>query len=323
MKMILAGMLACASWLALAAPAGLAHAQALAEQRDTVNTGTVGIMTGRVAGTSIQLGSDLAILLDDGYVLRVLPIVGKGDVRSFEDLLLLKGVDIAIVQADVLDFYQRSQVFPGIDLSERVQYITRMADEEVHVLSRDTIASVDDLAGRKVNFGPSRSGTFMTASVVFDALGVEVETTSEDQQVALDQLKRGEIDAMVIVSGAPTGEIKEQGAESGLHLLPVDPVRVGGSYLAAELSDQDYPTMIAAGSSVPTVSVPSVMAVYNWNDGHPRRQKVTKFVELFFANFAALQEEPFHKKWRKVDLGAEVPGWQRFEAARQLASHNN
>lgn len=58
---------------------------------------------------------DLASVLDDGYDLLALPIAGKGSVHAIEDLLLLRGVDLALIQADVFDYQRRANLFPDID----------------------------------------------------------------------------------------------------------------------------------------------------------------------------------------------------------------
>ena len=85
----------------------------LPQQRDLVNQATVGIISGGVTGTYVRIAADLADAFDQGYDLRV-PLIGKGSVRNIEDLLLLRGIDIAIVQSDVLDFYKRTDLYPGI-----------------------------------------------------------------------------------------------------------------------------------------------------------------------------------------------------------------
>ena len=93
----------------------VARAADIAAQRDLVNGGVVGLISGGVTGTYVRIAADLANALDDGYELRVLPIIGKGSVRNIEDLLLLRGIDVAIVQSDVLDFYKRAELVPNIE----------------------------------------------------------------------------------------------------------------------------------------------------------------------------------------------------------------
>lgn len=297
-----------------------AYSQDIWTQRDSVNAGTVGIISGGVTGTYVRIASDLSNALDDGYEHRVLAILGKGSIRNMEDLLLLRGIDIAIVQSDVLDFYRTSEIYPNIDSS--VRYVTKLYNEEVHLLARSDIADVGGLQGRKVNFGTQGSGTFMTASIIFEALDVDVEVTTNPEPIALEKLRSGEIDALVFVGGKPLNLVLEAAQDDNLALLEVPPDRVGGAYLPAKFNAQDYPGLVEEGAEVPTVAVAAVMAAYNWPRDHKRYQKVERFVKLFFSSFGTLLKPPYHPKWREVDLRTEVPGWQRFGPAQDWLAAN-
>ena len=44
--------------------------------------------------------------------LRVLPVVGKGSLQNVTDILFLRGIDIGIVQSDVLTYARRSSCIP-------------------------------------------------------------------------------------------------------------------------------------------------------------------------------------------------------------------
>jgi TRAP transporter TAXI family solute receptor len=294
-----------------------AQAADLAAQRDLVNGGVVGVISGGVTGTYIRIAADLANALDDGYELRVLPIIGKGSVRNIEDLLLLRGVDVAIVQSDVLDYYKRAGLVPNID--QKIHYIAKLYNEEVHVLAKAEHRSIDDLAGKRVNFGTEGSGTFMTAGIIFDDLGIDVEVTSFPEPIALERLRAGEIDALVFVGGKPLKLIEEVNRQEGLHLLAIPPARIKAAYIPSELTAEAYPGLIDPGSPVQTVAVTAVLAAYNWPEGHPRRGKLTRFIERFFANFDRLLEPPYHPKWQEIDLRAQVPGWQRIAPAANVA----
>jgi uncharacterized protein len=295
----------------------VAQAADVATQRELVNEGTVGIISGGVTGTYIRIAADLADALDDGYELRVLPIVGKGSVRNIEDLLLLRGIDIAIVQSDVLDFYKRANLVPNIEA--RIRYIAKLYNEEVHILAKSEYRTIDDLAGKRVNFGTEGSGTFMTAGIIFDDLGIDVEITTYPEPIALERLRAGEIDALVFVGGKPLKLIEDVNRQEGLHLLAIPPERIEAAYLPSKLTADAYPDLIDPEAPVQTVAVGAVLAAYNWRPDHPRARKVNRFIERLFAQFDRLQQPPFHPKWREVDLSAQVPGWQRTAVAEKLA----
>jgi hypothetical protein len=67
-----------------------------------------------------------------------------------------------------------------------------------------------------------------------------------------------------------------------------------------------------------TVSVPQVLAVFNWQKGTDRYRKVQRFVEAFFTKFEQFQMPPRHPKWRDVNLAATVPGWTRWSVAEEM-----
>lgn len=288
-------------------------------QRSLVNRGSVGIIAGSITGTDLRLAADLATAFNDGYEVRVLPIVGEGSVRNIEDLLYLKGIDIAIVQSDVLDFYQKSGAVE--DIEERINYIAKLHDEEVHVLAHKDIRSVDELAGRFVNLGREGSGTFLTGSLIFDELGINIEARADPQQVAMSKLREGRITALVFVDGAPINLVEGIGPDEPFRLLSIPSERITGAYLPAELTSAMYPNLIDGGA-IETVAIGEVLAAYNFEPGHERRNKMSRFIDRFFAQFEKLRQSPYHEKWRAIDLTTEVPNWNRLPAAEKWLSAN-
>src|SRR5690606_12978902 len=268
-----------AFWLG-GAGAAPGHADDSDAARHRATGGVFGLISGGVTATYGRIAADLADALDEGYEMRILPIIGKGSVRNIEDLLLLRGIDVAIVQSDVLDFYKRAELVP--DIESKIHYVTRLYDEEVHVLARAEIATVDDLAGKRVNFGTEGSGTFMTAGIVFEDLGLEVDIQSHPEPIALERLRAGDIDALVFVGGKPLKLIEEVGRDDGLHLLAITPERIKAAYVPSELTADVYPNLIEPGDTVQTVAVSAVLAAYNWAPDHPRRRKLTRFIERFY-----------------------------------------
>ncbi|WP_236024648.1 TAXI family TRAP transporter solute-binding subunit [Arenibaculum pallidiluteum] len=299
--------------LGLAGPASL-PARAADQPSDRVNAGTVGIVSGGVEGTYVRIAADLAAVLDDGDRLRILPVLGKGSVQNLGDILHLRGIDIGIVQSDVLAYARRENLFPN--LANRVRYVTKLYNEEFHVLARPEIAGIEDLAGRKVNMDVRSSGTAMTASLVFGALKIAVEPTNFDQSLALEKLRRGEIAALAYVAGKPARLFRDVRPEEGLHFLAIPPTpELLQDYLPSQLSHREYEGLIAPDAPVDTVAVGAVMAVYNWERNSERYRKVARFVEAFFSRFDEFLKPPRHPKWAEVNLAATVPGWTPFEPA--------
>ena len=88
-------------------------------------------------------------------------------------------------------------------------------------------------------------------------------------------------------------------------------------YLPATLTSKDYPNLILEGETVETIAVPSVLAAYNWAPNTERYRKLTLFVDAFFTKFPALQNPPFHPKWKEVSLPAPLADWTRLPFAQQ------
>lgn len=278
-------------------------------------TSVLGIISGGLSGTYIRIANDVAAVFAEKVPeFRVLPIVGRGSLQNVSDILNVRDVDIGIVQSDVLSFLRQRPNLAG--LTSNIAYLAKLYDEEVHILGRQEIASAADLAGKRVAVDGRGSGTALTAAVLFDALGIAPTLVNDDPETALSKLKRGELDALIYVTGKPARLFADAGA--GLHFLPVPltPALLQ-TYLPTRLTHTDYPALVTEDDPVETVAVGAVMAVYNWPPGTERNTRVTRFTEAFFDHLSDLQAPGRHPKWRQVSLTAQVPGWNRFRAAQQ------
>src|SRR5262249_45040228 len=141
--------------------------------RERRNAWTVGVAGGQLSGTYMTLADELAQVLDDGDNLRVVPIVTYGAASNLDDLLYLRQVDVVMAQLDVFEYFRTQRKTPN--LKQRIQYIIRLPVSEMHVLAGADIKSIEDLRGKKVNFGPAGSASSLTGTIVFQRLGVKVE----------------------------------------------------------------------------------------------------------------------------------------------------
>jgi len=282
--------------------------------RDRLNANTTTIISGTIGGTYVQIGADLASALDDGDNLRVLPIVGRGSVQSIADILYLKGVDIGIIRSDTLDYLEKKGYASG--LKSQMSYITKLYNEEMHVVAPKSVQKLSDLEGKTVAVDLPNGGTFITAILVFERLGIRPKFAYIEQRRAYEKLRSGEIDAMIAVQGVPskfTTTIKDE----RFHLVPVEYApALQQDYFPSQLKSEDYPALIPAGQSIDTIAVPAILAAYNWSPGSERYRKVEHFVQVFFDKFEILQKPPFHPKWKEVSISATLPGWKRFPAAQ-------
>jgi TRAP transporter TAXI family solute receptor len=287
--------------------------------KERKNRATVGIATGQLDAAYPSLAQDIAKVLDDGDNLRVLPIITYGSVGNIEDLLYLRNVDIAFTKADNFIHFKETL---KINLQDRVHYITRLFDAELHVLVRPEIRTWEDLRGKKVNIGVAGNAAHTTVPIVMKALDLDFEILTLDHAIGLEMMKKGEISAAMRVGGKPMNTFSKIPPNSGFHFLPVSAYefaqKFSRTYVLGKLTNEDYPTLIPPGEEITTIAVPDILAVYNWPKGTDRYQRVEKFITAFFRNFNKLREGPFHPKWKDINLAATIPGWTRSEIAERM-----
>jgi TRAP-type uncharacterized transport system substrate-binding protein len=282
-----------------------------------INNWTVGVAGGLLEGTFSKYAADLGKALDDADNLRVLPIVTYGAVGNVTDLIYLKGVDFAITYADVLDHFKNVEKIPGIE--RRVNYVIPMFQGEFHLYVRPEIKTIQDLAGKKVGFNTVGSAANYTGNIVFERMGVKVEQVFQNNALAVEAMRRGELAGIVHVVGKPNDLFSKLKPEPGFHFLSMEySDKFADYYVPAELTSQDYPNLIAAGETVQTISVSALLAVYNWKSDTDRYRRCVRFIEYLFNRFDKLRENPYQPGWRQINLAGTIPGWTRFPAAQEL-----
>ena len=281
------------------------------------NNWTVGVAGGQLSGTYMTFANELAEVLDDGDNLRILPIVSYGAASNLDDLLYLRGVDVAVTQSDVFEYFQTHRKTSG--LQHRIHYIIRLPISEVHILAKRNIRSIEDLRGKKVNFGPAGSASSLTGSIIFQRAGIQVEQTLFDNPSALQKLRSGEISALIRVIGKPIDFFAKISAKDDFHMVPIPFSKNFSDYYAlSEFTKAEYPNLISEGETTSTLGVPAVLAVYNWPRQSDRARRVQRLVERMFANWEKFQSPPRHPKWKEVNLAATVPGWTRWQPAEEI-----
>ncbi|MGI9490951.1 MAG: Calx-beta domain-containing protein [Geminicoccaceae bacterium] len=292
------------------------------EWKHAVNNGTVRILTKGLGCTCTVIASDMASVLNETGSLRILPVIGHGSLQGIADVMYLRGIDLSILQADVLSFVQRNQIHRNIE--KRVRYVTKLYNSELHLIAGPNVATIQDLDGQVVSYDVKGRGSFITAENVFESLGIRVKPVHYERDVAIEKIRQGELAAAFVVTGKPADSMRKiDPGDDGLHFLSVPMTSdLSETYLPSELTHDDYPKLVEQGQSIKTISVPEVLAVYNWNPEHERYAKVKSVVEAFFENFDRFKESVRHPKWKNVDLTADLPGWERFEPAQDWLDAN-
>jgi uncharacterized protein len=289
---------------------------------EQINENTVSIISGSptVDDTYLEVASDLASVLNDHDRLRIVPLVGIGGPQNIRDVRYLRGVDVGLTQVSIMDGLRRSNQVLGKD-DDKIVYIARLFNEEIHLIAGPDITSIEQLSGRKVNIDDVRSGTNYTMRDVFKRLGIKVEEVNVSQAEALKMLDAGDIAATAYIAGKSARLIANLHSDRGLHLVPVPFAKdIVAEYLPTSFDHEDYPNLIPAGQKIETIADRVVLIGYNWPRNTDRYRRVQLFVESFFPKVASFQKPPFHPKWREVNLSARIDGWKRFDAAEDWLS---
>ena len=282
---------------------------------EKVNAWTLGVAAGLPEGAPLRFATELARVVDDGTELRVLPIVTRGIFENLHDLLYLRGVDAAIVYSDVLEHFKNDPKIANIE--RRVGYLMHLFPSEVHVFVRPEIKSLQDLAGKPVNFNTRGTAAAYSGPLIFDRLGIKIDAKFDPHPSAMgDMAKSDKYAAVVFVSTKPLDPFVKRKWPDGFKFLPVPLTeKLEEYYLPAELAAADYPGLIPDGQSIQTIAVPAVLAVYNWPTRSERYRRVARLTDYIFERLSRLQTEAgFHPKWKELNLAATVPGWQRSRA---------
>ena len=207
-----------------------------ASLKEKKNAWTLGISGGMLDTTNMRFADEMGKVLNDGDDLRILPIIGFGATSNLEDLLYLRGVDAAFTQSDVFEYFAKEK---GIgNLANRVEYVARFPMAELHFIAPGKYKTLEDLRGKRVSFGPQGTAASLTANIVLDRLGIQVEQVYQDHRTGMADLKSGKLDALIRCAGKPLGFVKDIPADSGLHLHAGAVQRKARRLLHAERTDR-------------------------------------------------------------------------------------
>lgn len=273
----------------------------------------LGIITGGEKGTYYQFGLNLqALARAQGLTVTVLP--SRGSIENIQAVYERPGVQLGIVQSDVLAFVSRVQTDQVLQrIARKTRMVFPLYNEEVHLLARGNVTSFDDLADRRVAIGREGSGTYLTARLLFNVSEIRPrEMVPIDTDEGLAELKAGRIDAMFYVAGAPVKLFAESvAAGDELSLVPIQNKSITEFYPVVEIPAQTYAWQARPLS---TVAVKSVLISFDF-----RRKDcdtIGRFAKVVTDNVGWLGRNG-HPKWRSVDLEYPLRGWEQYDCVRK------
>jgi TRAP-type uncharacterized transport system substrate-binding protein len=282
--------------------------------KERINAWTVGLAGGFIEGAPLRLAAEIARVVNEGDKLHVIPIVTQGATENVNSLLYLRGVDAAIINTDAVVEYKAQVPF----IERRLVYILSLFPSELHIFVRPEIRSLEDLRDKKVNFNTQGTAAAYSGPLIFSRLGLNVEKMFIPHQVALEQMKRGEVSAVVFVMSKPVDAFLKGRWDPGFKFLPVEyDTKFEDYYLPSSIEAADYPSLIPKGQRIATIAVPTILAGYNWPQQSDRYGRVARLVDHLFSRLDRLQSPGFDPKWKEVNLRVAVPGLERFRPAQE------
>jgi TRAP transporter TAXI family solute receptor len=240
---------------------------------NTLAAESVGMVTGSTTGTYIQFGKDIAaISKKSGVTIIVKP--SKGSVDNIRRMSSSENAAFAIVQSDVLGYLSKSNNAKFRSYAKRLRLIYPFYNEEVHLLARKTIKTLEDLQGKTIAVGPKSSGTNMTA---WNILKIAQIKPAKRLNISVDEgisrVLQGEVDAAFVVAGKPrkgfsnlfsTPKESVKTLLQQVHFVALDDSALLAEYVRSDLSHQDYDLI---EKTVPTIAVKALLVTYDFSSG--------------------------------------------------------
>lgn len=273
----------------------------------------MGLITGGEKGTYYQFGLNLQKLVKQSGI-NLTVHNSKGSVENIFAVYQRPGVQMGIVQADVLAFVARVQTDPVLKrIARKIRLVFPLYNEEVHLLGRREIQDFDDLTDRRVAIGREGSGNYLTARLLFKVSEITPrQMVAIDTEEALAELKAGNIDAMFYVVGYPAKLFTENvNADDGLALIPILNKSITEFYPRAEIPAGTYAWQ---QKPVSTVAVKAALVSFDFRRAHC--ENVGRFAEILAGNTPWLISNG-HPKWKVVDLEFSLRGWEQYDCVKK------
>lgn len=263
----------------------------------------INIVTGNETGEYYSIAKDLEKLARTKNLdLDIIPT--KGALQNVDNVFYYQSVGLGITQGDILAFLN---TFANKDeevrrQAESIRVVLPLYKEQVHIITRQDIKSIEQLTGKRVSIGEAGSGTSTTASTLMYQLNItpkKLETL--DIKRGIDALRKKEIDALFYVVGIPAKVLEEQiFPDDNFHILPLTlPSQPDDEFLAklyskAVIPAKTYPWQT---DKVETLSVQSFL----FTVAEENCDRITPVVKLIRENLSWLKENG-DPVWKQVNL---------------------
>lgn len=211
------------------------------------------LATGPEGAVYREIGQALAAVIDREWPDGAVEVLFTSAAVENAELLASGGAEAAFVNVDVAQGFE-----------ERISALARVFDSVLHIVvpSDSPIGSLADLDGRSVAAGLDRSGTRFTMNAVAARIGLELDVRDLSQTDSVEALRRGEVDALVSLTGMPTPAISQLAGRDVRFLdlgEALDDVVAAAplAYFPVTIPGAVYPGI----GSAATLAVPTLLAV--------------------------------------------------------------
>lgn len=270
--------------LAVAVATGLAMGPAAAEQRVSIGTGGTG-------GLFYVIGAGMADVLNrhmEGTTARA-EVTGA----SVENIRRVAADQMTFGFSSSSTLYEASvgegpfeQALPVAGMAYLYPAVLQIATVE-----GTGIETMQDLAGKRVNLGPPGSNAAVLAQRLLEAYGVFDPANAQfiSYTEGTGAIINGNLDATVVLAGAPTAALIDLGAQRDMKLISVDADKVAGLleefpfYQVYEIPAETY---AGQGEAVTVINDPATLFVKEDAD----EELVYSLTKALFDNLDELAE---------------------------------
>jgi TRAP transporter TAXI family solute receptor len=294
----------------------------------------ISIGTGAITGVYYPAGGAICRLVNRGRKEHGIRCSVESTGGSVSNLNAIRNgaIDFGIVQSDwQYHAYNGTGFFADQKPFKELRSVMSLYSEtfSIAVLENSKMTKLDDILGKKVNFGPEGSGVYATTEVLMEVKGWKKQDFAAITYLQPSEQPRalcdGKIDVMIYVAGNPNGVLQEATQTCKIKIIPIDPVTLdklieknpfyvkavipGGMY-AGNANDI---TSFGVKAAIVTSDKQSADVVYN----------VIKAVMENFDNFKTLH--PVFSNLKKEDMIKEGnsaplhPGAERYFREMKIA----
>jgi TRAP-type uncharacterized transport system substrate-binding protein len=228
------------------------------------------------------------------------------------DGLLNNEASLAFVQSDVVLGRKMIENDPMVD---NVRIFMPLFNSELHIVassSNPNINRFSDLFQKKVG---AYGGGYITSRILFGAANIRPFslTQFDNEAGALQALKAGQVDAIMIVAGQPASWAKDL-TSATYKLVPFDRMDVLGKLGSYSQTNLRYPNL--SQTTVPSVAVQINLVTYNYKSAE-KIKNLAKLKACIASHIDELRETTGnHPKWNEIKPNAKVSYWPMFTGGK-------